>query len=299
MIHMATIFVSGLTNIETTLQIEAFPVPYNPVQYSFFGIRSFVGAVGFVVSKALSVLGNTVHFATLVGTDFNVERIQQEIATLGLTTRYVVAGMPQTAQSVILYDRTGQRAIHTDLKDVQERVYPEPLFKQAIEGCDLAVLANINFSRPMLAQVRARGIPIATDVHALSDLEDPYNRDFMESATILFMSDVRLPLPPREWASRVMERYTTEVLVIGMGAEGALLAVRQNDFVEVFPARTIRPIVNTVGAGDALFSSFVHFYTKTKDPYHAIRNAMLFAAYKIGEDGAANGFVDEATLATL
>ncbi len=296
---MTTIFVSGLTNIETTVQIEAFPIPYNPVHYSFFGIRSFVGAVGFVVSKALSVLGNTVHFATIVGTDFNGERVQQEITTLGLTTRYVVAGMPQTAQSVILYDRTGQRAIHTDLKDVQERGYPEPLFEEAIERCDLAVLANINFSRPMLARVRARGIPIATDVHALSDLEDPYNRDFMESAAILFMSDVRLPLPPRDWASRVMEKYPTEILVIGMGAEGALLAVRRDGFMEVFPAVTVRPIVNTVGAGDALFASFIHFYTKTKDPYHAIRKAIRFAAYKIGEDGAANGFLDEATLDRL
>lgn len=296
---MATIFVSGLTNVETTLPIEAFPIHYNPVQYPFFAVRTFVGGVGFVVAKALTVLGNDVRLGTLIGKDFQGEMVQRELSVVGLSHRYTVAGMAQTAQSVILYDRDGQRAIYSDLKNVQESLYPEGLVEQAIAGCDVAVLTNINFSRPYLHRVREQGIPIATDVHALSDLDDPYNRDFMAAATILFMSDVRLPMAPQEWAQRVMERYGTEILVIGMGAKGALLAVRRDGFMEVFPALTLRSIINTVGAGDALFSAFVHFYIKDANPYTAIRHAIRFASYKIGEDGAANGFVDEATLLSL
>ena len=34
--------------------------------------------------------------------------------------------------------------------------------------CDLAVLCNINFSRPFLEVAKRRGIPIATDVHAIA-----------------------------------------------------------------------------------------------------------------------------------
>jgi acarbose 7IV-phosphotransferase len=296
---MAKILVSGLTNIETTLQVEGFPVSYNPVRYPFFGIRSLVSGVGYNLSKALTLLGNEVRFATIIGTDVNGELVKRELASLGLPLTYVVEGMDQTAQAIILYDRDGQRAINTDLKDVQERVYPTPLFEQALESCSLAVLANINFSRPYLQLVKPRGIPIATDVHAIADLDDPYNRDFLAAADILFMSDARLPVPAESWAAQVMERYAPEILVIGLGAQGALLSVKQDGSTEIFPAVHTRPIVNTVGAGDALFASFLHFYTKTHDPYQAIQKAILFASYKIGEDGAANGLLDESNLNDL
>ncbi len=58
-------------------------------------------------------------------------------------------------------------------------------------------------------------------------------------------------------------------------------------------------MVNTIGAGDALFSSFLHFYRRLGSPYEAIKRAVVFASYKIGEAGAAQGFLDEAGLEAL
>ena len=55
--------------------------------------------------------------------------------------------------------------------------------------------------------------------------------------------------------------------------------------------RSASPIINTIGAGDALFSSFVHVFSETNDPYLAIQKAVVFASYKIGEPGAAQGFL--------
>jgi ribokinase len=81
--------------------------------------------------------------------------------------------------------------------------------------------------------------------------------------------------------------------------QGALLAVRRDNFVERLPAVRIRPIVNTIGAGDAQFSCFVHYYSRTRDPYESLRKAMLFASWKIGATGAAEGFLDEAGLERL
>ena len=62
---------------------------------------------------------------------------------------------------------------------------------------------------------------------------------------------------------------------------------------------TTRPIVNTIGAGDALFSAFVHVYQQLGDPYQAIRRAIVFASYKIGTAGAAEGFVTTTELEDL
>lgn len=81
-----------------------------------------------------------------------------------------------------------------------------------------------------------------------------------------------------------------------MGAEGALLAVRDDRRIEHIPAQTLRPVVNTIGSGDALFSAFVHDYAQSGDPYRALRKAVLFAGYKIGSSGGAEGFLTAAEL---
>ena len=52
-------------------------------------------------------------------------------------------------------------------------------------------------------------------------------------------------------------------------------------------------VVNTVGAGDALFSAFIHYTAKGFAPLDALRRAQIFAAAKIRESGASRGFVTE------
>jgi ribokinase len=121
----------------------------------------------------------------------------------------------------------------------------------------------------------------------------------MTAAHILFMSDERLPCSPEEWARRLQNRFGTAVIVIGLGREGALLAVKDDNFMEQVTAVTVRPIVNTIGAGDALFSAFNHVYHQTRDPYEAIKKAVLFAGYKIGTAGAAEGFLNNEKLELL
>ncbi|MBI4871582.1 MAG: carbohydrate kinase family protein [Candidatus Riflebacteria bacterium] len=296
---MTRILVSGLINVETTVRVEGFPLQYNPVNYPFHGVDSTVSGVGYNVAKALTVLGDRVDFLSVVGRDLAAKMVFQALSDDGLQRRFVVPATDRTAQSAILYDPAGRRQIHVDLKDVQEAVYPVDLFELALDRCSLAVLCNINFSRPFLAAAAGASIPIATDVHAISDVDDAYNRDFMRSARILFLSDEHLPCPPEQWVHKALERYSPAVIVVGLGAAGALLAVPADGFVGRFPAVAIRPVVNTIGAGDALFSCFVHAYARSNDPYEALRKAQVFASHKIGEKGAADGFLDAAALAEL
>ncbi len=176
------ILISGLVNIETTVRVDGFPIPYFPVRYPFFGVRSTVSGVGVNISTALSTLGNPVRLLSLVGDDAPGRLAREALRGRGLDDRYVLAQAAETAQSAILYDGDGRRQIHVDLKDIQEQVYPTALFDEAAEGCRLAVLCNINFSRPLLALARGRGMVIASDVHAIAELDDPYNADFMRAA---------------------------------------------------------------------------------------------------------------------
>lgn len=296
---MSIILVSGLINLEVTLQVDGFPLEYNPVRYPFFGVNSSVSGVGYNVAKALKSLGDKVRLLALIGNDPAAALVRLALDADRLPSGYVLNTLEHTPHSVILYDSNGRRAINVDLKDIQDRVYPPEPYEQAARDCDVAVLCNVNFSRPFLAKARQAGKLIATDVHTISSLDDDYNRDFMAAAHVLFMSSERLPTAPEDWARQVMNRFGNEIVVIGLGAEGALLAVKRDHAVERIPARQLRPIINTIGAGDALFSAFVHVYARTHDPYEAIQKAVIFASYKIGTAGAAEGFLDQARLNQL
>jgi sugar/nucleoside kinase (ribokinase family) len=288
--------VSGLINIETTVRVDGFPIEYTPVRYPFFGVNATVSGVGYNVAKALTVLGNRVSFVSVVGQDLDADIVYEQLRRDGIPHGFVVQALDQTARSVILYDETGRRMINVDLRDLQERVYPAALFEQAAHDVTLAALCNINFSRHYLQVMQARGVTIATDVHAISDLDDDYNRDFMAAASILFMSHEHLPCPPEAWVRGLWNRYGTEIAVVGLGEAGALLGVRQRGFLERIPAVRTRPVVNTIGAGDALFSAFLHVYQASGDPLLALQKAVVFASYKIGERGAAQGFLSAAAL---
>ena len=66
---MKPILVSGLINVEVTLQIEGFPIAYTPVRYPFFGVSSAVSGVGYNVAKALTTLDDAVRFVSITGQD--------------------------------------------------------------------------------------------------------------------------------------------------------------------------------------------------------------------------------------
>ncbi len=296
---MNKILVSGLINIETTVKISEFPIEYYPVTYPFFGVRSTVSGVGVNVSKALTVLGNEVSLVSMIGKDLHGPTVLEAVRSFGVDDRYILQELDETPQSVILYEESGRRQIHVDLKNLQDTKYPEELFEQALCHCSIAVLCNINYSRPFLQMARQKNKIVATDVHVLKDIYDPYNVDFMRYANILFMSNEGIQEPVEDFAWRVIREYDNDILVIGLGAEGALLYVKKDQYMERMPAVFTRNIINTIGAGDALFSAFIHFYAKAQDPYSALQKAIVFASYKIGEKGAAEGFLQENALQEL
>jgi len=290
--------VSGLVNIETTLRVDGFPIEYRPVLYPFGGVSSSVSGVGVNVAAALTRLGDEVRFLSLIGADAAGDLALDGLARLGVPTGGALRELGATAQSVILYDGDGRRQINVDLKDIQERRYPTDRFRAAAAGADAFVLCNINFNRELLPLARDSGKSVFTDVHTLSDPEDEYNADFMAAAEVLFLSDERLWAPPEEAARELMDRYGCRIVVVGLGAKGALL-LEEGSRPLVVPAVRTRKVVSSIGAGDALFSAFAHFHLAGRSAEEALRLATRFASWKIGETGAAAGFLTEAETVAL
>lgn len=296
---MSKIVVAGLINIETTLKVKGFPIEYFPIDYPFFGIGSGVAGVAINVSKALNTLGEKVEIVSLIGKDEEADRVERLFEQQGWSREYLKQELSATPQSVILYDPSGKREIYCDLKDIQEKAYDEELLKDVFDDCNIAIICNTNFARPLLHIAKERNIMIASDMHVLSDIHDSYNKEFMKHADILFLSDEKLPCTPEQFIIDLKDTYECKIIVMGQGAKGAMMYVRQEDTLYHMDAVSTCNVVNTVGAGDALFSSFIHYCIKGSSPIEALKRAEIFASYKIGTDGAAKGFIDEEKIEEL
>ncbi len=289
------VFVSGLVNIETDLKIRAFPVTYYPVDYPFFGIHSTVSGVAYNIAKAAKKLGDGVSLSSLIGKDFEAGRIKDAFDAEGLSRECLFDALDTTPVSVVLHEHgnAGKRQVYCDLKNIQDMTVDTGAVRDAMAKSDVCVLCNINFNRALLPIAKSMGKTIATDVHVLSSADDAFNREFMENADILFLSDEDLPSEPQEFILTLKNMYTAKIIVIGLGADGAIMYERETDRVTNVPAVNIGGVVNTVGAGDAMFTAFIHYYGKF-GAVEALKRAEVFAALKIRHDGGSVGFSDEA-----
>lgn len=294
---MSKVLVSGLVNTETTVKIKEFPIPYFPIDYPFFGVNTGVAGVAYNLSKALKSLGDQVKLISMTGSDFGGEYVRKEIEAIGIDAANMQQQLRQTPNSVILYDGEGKRQIYCDLKDIQDMSFD--FHREMYQDCDVIAACNTNFNRSLLNKARADGKLIATDVHVLSDIEDAYNRDFMEYADILFLSDEAIRMDAKEFLMEIEKRYENEIIVLGQGSQGALMYVKKEGKFYDFPVVKTGKVINTVGAGDALFSGFIHYYVKGIPAAEALKKAEIFASYKIGFDGAASGFANEQKIEEL
>ena len=295
---MAIVPIAGLYTLETNLRTQGFPQCYTPVEFPFHGIVQGHSGVGLNISIALTRLGHQARLATLLGPDDAGDHFVAALPRYGLTAEFISRATAATSQSVILVAPDGMRQAHCDLKDLQTSVYPQDQVTPLLAGAALAVICNINFARPLLAQAKAQGLAIATDVHVLGDFDDDYNAEFMVAADILFLSHERLPCSPEQAVRELRQRYDPRILVIGLGSDGALLSERGEPLF-LAPAIAPRGIANTIGAGDALFSAFIDQTLRGQDARTALRRATLYAGWKIGENGAPLGMLDEHDFAQL
>ena len=296
---MARIVVAGVASLYVMAGIPGYPVEYTPGSPPLPGwMRADVSGSGAHVAKVLNALGNEVRLCTLAGRDPAGLAVRADLRASGLMGPGVVdAGA--TSLGVVLVAPDGSRVGFPYLASVNTVSYPAETFSRLARGADLAVLTNARFTEPLLECARRSSVPIAVDVHVISDVNDPRNRSWLEVADVVFCSHERLPCPPEEWVARIFARYPgCEVAGIGRGSDGAMLGLRDGTLVR---AAGIAPrgVVSTDGAGDALFASFLHGWLATGNPAGALEAAVLHAGWKAGDPVPSSVALTEAELARL
>jgi len=252
------------------------------------------------VTSALSRLGHEVQLATVLGEDLLGEVVVGELSRRGLHSN---AGVRRdhnisTARTVVLSAADGSDSMFTDLKNHQDYVWPEWQVKELVEGARVVHATNINWGLQFARAARTAGIPVATDVHGLTTLEDAYNRRFLELADIVFFSAEKLGTPVEEFVRELFQRHPARLVVVGRGAQGAMAWERGGEPIHL-PATPLRTVVSATGCGDAMAAAFLSCHLRGFPVREALRRAQLFAGWKIGELGGSNGHLTRARLDEL
>lgn len=293
------IYVSGMLNFEATLKVDNFPIYYYPIDYPFFDIDTSIAGPAYNITMALTNFNNDVTISGFVGKDRIGKLILEDLQNKKLSIHRIHTSINDTPTNIVFYDQFGRRQVQCDLKNLQDLELDWKKEKPAIAKSDLLILTNINFNRPLLKEAKKLGKKIATDVNIINDVDDPFNKDFMEAADILFLTNDGLSCNYEDFLIELYNKYHNEIIVLGEGTRGAMILDAKKRVIYHVDAVHTRSRLNTFGSGDALLSCFCNYYLKGYDSLKCLKLATAFASWKIGERGSSKGFLKHTPLLKL
>ena len=290
---MSKFLVAGIVQRETIVKVDKIPIEYTYVINSPNTIYSSTGGDAYNESLALKWLGDSVDFMSMIGKDESMDLINPPGSEITLETDYILPRLHNTPVSVVLYDNDRKQQIFEDYKELKEVAYDLNLFKERAIRSEMLVISNVNFCRPLLEIGKVLRKPIAVNIREYQESMLCHNEEFLKAADILYVSDDNLIEEPYEFVKSLAAKYRSQIIILGQGADGLILYDKNKNIIAHYNTVKTHGIVNTVGAGNALFSSFLHYYNQTGDSVYSVKNALLFASYKIGFIGTSNGFMTE------
>ncbi len=293
---MSKFIVAGITQLETIVKVKELPIQYAPYTGEPNTIYISAGGDAFNESLALKWLGDDVKFMSVVGEHENLSIFNPSDREVTLSTEYILPIIKETPIEVLLYDARRKKQHFEDLKDIRDAKYDMTLVEPLMSDCDMVVLSNVNFCRPFISSALEHNKKLAVKIHCFAREKEIYNEDYLKNAHILYFNDNSTDEEPFTFIKDIREKYDPEIIIFGQGPEGVTIFDKAKDFMVHYDAVKSTQIVNTAGAGNALFACFLHYYQKTGDSKAAIHKALLFAANKIGYMGTSNGFMTEEQL---
>lgn len=294
---MSRFLVAGFIQIETIVKVAKLPLEYEMFKSVPDMIHTDIGGAGYNEALALSWLGNQVDFMSMIGRHMNMKDFEKQFKKDGveMDLSYVLPRLEDMPTCVVLY-ADGEKQTFEDVKDIRSVEYDVNLFERQIQDKDMVLISSCNFCRPLLEMAKKYDKPLAVNVRSMRRERVEAKEDFLRAADILYVSDDDLECEPYESINECREKYNPEIMIVGIGSKGVILYTREdNSILEYKPVKTSE-VVNTIGAGNAMFSAFLHYYMKTGDAKEAIKNALMFASCKIGHLGTSRGFMTEAQI---
>lgn len=284
---MGKFLTAGIIQRETIVKVPQLPIRYSRVTRCYDTVFGGIGGDAYNVANALKWLGDEVILVSNIG-----ERDSHLFETKHLNPHYVFSSLKQTPSAVVFYDSERKQQTFEDIKDMEDVPYDLERFAEALKEADMVILSNTKFCEPFLPLVKESGKKLVVNFNGL-DQEKELDQKFLTAADIVYVSDDEIKSDAYEAMRMMSEEYAMDCVILGMGKSGLLMYTREDNMIVPYPAVHIKEVVNTVGAGNALLSCFLHYYRKNGNYHEAIKYALMFAAYKIGYVGTSKGFMTE------
>lgn len=264
MMEMANeVVVVGNAGIDTNVYLLGADVDWT-VEANFTENIDYVGQAGGYASRAYAQLGHRTAFVGAVGDDWQGRFVREELGRDGVDLSALFLDPAGTARSVNIMYRDGRRKNFYDGKG-------HMTFRPDLQACRTAMrrarLAHFNipnWARLLLQIAREEGLTVAVDLQDMVAPDDPYRRDFIEQADILFFSAANYT-DPSDLMRQLLSGRADRIVICGMGSRGAALATAEG-VLFFAPVDLPEPIVDTNGAGDALACGFLSSYILDEYP---------------------------------
>lgn len=238
----------------------------------------YVGQAGGFTSRGFAQLGYRTAFVGYVGDDFSGRFVRRELTGDGIDTTALFVDPAGTSRSVNMMFADGRRKNFYDGKSHMTLAPDLAACAAVLDGARLAHFHLPNWARRLLPIAREAGATVSCDLQDVAAIDDPYRRDFVEHARVLFFSAANSD-DPEGFLRRFAERFPEKVLVMGMGARGCGLGV--GGAARFFEAVELAaPVVDTNGAGDGLAVGFLAAHVLAGRPLEeAILRGQVAARY--------------------
>ncbi|MCA9964222.1 MAG: carbohydrate kinase family protein [Anaerolineales bacterium] len=286
--------VVGNVGIDTNVYLYGQEIDF-AVEANFSENVDYVGQAGGYTSRGYARLGYRTAFIGSVGDDVNGRFIRDTFTQDSIDTTAVFADPLGTHRSVNIMYRDGRRKNFYDGKGHMTLQPDLDLCRHILSQSRLAHFHLPNWARLLLPIAKTLGIPIACDIQDVVDPDDPYWRDFIDYADVLFFSAVNHP-DPTPIIHHYLQRNPAQLIIVGRGAEGAVLGSR--DGIRFFPPIDLpQPVIDTNGAGDGLAVGFLASYLLDRyDLVAAVQRGQIVARYTCTQKASSAHLITAAQL---
>jgi sugar/nucleoside kinase (ribokinase family) len=251
------VVVVGNAGIDTNVYLHGHDIDFE-VESNFTENVDYLGQAGGYASRGFAQLGKRTAFVGYVGDDHNGRFIREEFERDGIDTTALFVDPAGTGRSVNFMYRDGRRKNFYDGKGHMHLQPDLEICRQVLGNSRLAHFSIPNWARQLLPIAKELGLTIACDIQDVVSIDDPYRRDFLVYADILFFSATNRD-DPTELMNAFMKARPGRIAIAGMGARGCAMGTEEG--IKFFPAVEMEaPVIDTNGAGDALAVGFLSSY---------------------------------------
>lgn len=277
------VVVVGMAYAVVTLPVDGFPVPYRAVRD--VPISASVEGSGFTTACTLAALGDEVYLAAPLGEDADAAMVDAAAYGHGVNSAMCPRSLPRSPRAVVLEDGRGRRQISRDLGEA--RTARVEIDLGALATSDLVMVDGVLPSSALVVAAKAAGAPV---VAALGTTGWPALEDQAYLAADLI---VMAPCPDadeeellRSWRQRSAAR----LVVVTLGARGAIGMTEGSDEIHYVPARDLGPGGRPAGVGSTYVATVAHYvFARGCDARTAMEYGATAVAWTIAHPHAPDG----------